>query len=690
MKTFSLSSIILLSCLAFAGCGQYEYYEVAQKPTQETGTDRTYNTFSFSTESNGVNVNLSYNLDVKTNIYFELFDEEPGEWADNGKYYKKDGVTPFFTGFTDSEGKFSGAIDMPSYVTKLYAYSPAFIAAPLMVANTGEISFHEPSSTKAEIGTRAPMDGVTNKSFMVCPISELSASDAAVYNDKRWKDWLVTYDNKGRVQNRFDGEPNLPLIPQETLDEYTKTHVAVFPNTNRSAYPWNYIRQADLELTQDAEVAVTFVGGNTCWNSSMGYYYYPVGQEPKSIDDVDVILLFPNTQNGGKTNNYDGTATMGTHNGDCVKLMYYPNIASGSQEGATYRFPAGYKVGLVLAVNAWSQKISDKWKTPKRQRSATTPIMSRDKNGNIPTAKYNNATVQIPMSAVYNINGQVLISFEDDLDWDKNYSDVIVTFQSNPLEAIAPTPEPSYEFIEATEYKGFYAFEDQWPSKGDYDMNDILFNSTYHKKYSTANSCIYEEGYVIKTFTNAAKKENLKTGIAVKLEGITNNDVLEFSIKKPGASTFSPAEFEYDSSIKVVYVTDNVKGEIGTEYKINVVHPEESTVLQTGNKVKAKPFVYRDQDGKRIEIHISGEAPTIRADTLFFGTEDDCSDRNSKVYYVRKGSYPFGFFLSGATENNMKKFFAAENESKVLGNVFSDYDSWVISNGTQKRDWYKR
>ena len=85
MKTFSLSSIILLSCLAFAGCGQYEYYEVAQKPTQETGTDRTYNTFSFSTESNGVNVNLSYNLDVKTNIYFELFDEEPGEWADNGK-----------------------------------------------------------------------------------------------------------------------------------------------------------------------------------------------------------------------------------------------------------------------------------------------------------------------------------------------------------------------------------------------------------------------------------------------------------------------------------------------------------------------------------------------------------------------------------------------------------------------------
>ena len=106
--------------------------------------------------------------------------------------------------------------------------------------------------------------------------------------------------------------------------------------------------------------------------------------------------------------------------------------------------------------------------------------------------------------------------------------------------------------------------------------------------------------------------------------------------------------------------------------------------------MKAKPFVYRDQDGKRIEIHISGEAPTIRADTLFFGTEDDCSDRNSKVYYVRKGSYPFGFFLSGATENNMKKFFAAENESKVLGNVFSDYDSWVISNGTQKRDWYKR
>ena len=285
-----------------------------------------------------MNVNLSYNLDVKTNIYFELFDEEPGEWADNGKYYKKDGVTPIFSGFTDSEGKFSEAIDLPSYVTKLYAYSPAFIAVPLMVANTGEISFHEPATAKAVTGTRAAMEGVTNKSLMVCPISEMSASDAAVYNDKRWKDWLVTYDNKGRVQNRFDGEPNLPLIPQETLDEYIKTHVAVFPNTNRSAYPWNYIRQADLELTKDAEVAVTFVGGNTCWNSSMGYYYYPVGQEPKSIDDVDVILLFPNTQNGGKTNNYDGTATMGTHNE--AKKLCIAKWADGP-----FRFPAFWEQG---------------------------------------------------------------------------------------------------------------------------------------------------------------------------------------------------------------------------------------------------------------------------------------------------------------------------------------------------------
>ena len=61
---------------------------IAPEPEKPELVEKEYNTFNFSTENSQSYVNLSYNTGVKTNIYFELFDEEPGEWADNGKYYK--------------------------------------------------------------------------------------------------------------------------------------------------------------------------------------------------------------------------------------------------------------------------------------------------------------------------------------------------------------------------------------------------------------------------------------------------------------------------------------------------------------------------------------------------------------------------------------------------------------------------
>ena len=52
---------------------------------------------------------------------------------------------------------------------------------------------------------------------------------------------------------------------------------------------------------------------------------------------------------------------------------------------------------------------------------------------------------------------------------------------SNPIEAIAPDV-PSVDPIDPDDasvayrmtYKGILAFEDNWPSKGDYDLNDVI------------------------------------------------------------------------------------------------------------------------------------------------------------------------------------------------------------------------
>ena len=123
----------------------------------------------------------------------------------------------------------------------------------------------------------------------------------------------------------------------------------------------------------------------------------------------------------------------------------------------------------------------------------------------------------------------------------------------------------------------------------------------------------------------------------------------------------------------------------------NVKHDEALGALYKEKKVKIKPFIYRDVDGKRLEIHIAQEAPTNVADRSFFGTEDDASQLDKNIFYVRSGNYPFGIFLKGATESDMTKLFNAENEKRAIDKdeVYPKYKSWVESNGKKDKDWYK-
>ena len=676
IQKLTIASVAIL----LAGCSTNAGDYIAPEPENPEVVEKEYNTFNFSTENSQSYVNLAYNADVKTNIYFELFDEEPGEWAENGKYYKKEGVMPIYSGFTDENGEFKSTVSLPSYVTKLYAYTPYFIATPILetTMNGNTATFVDNKEYSARALTRAAMAGVTNKSYMVCPVEEIPSNLPSYAKEKRWFDSEVDYDNNGRLQTLFQGEENLPLIPQDKLDSYLQTHLAVFP-VDKNSFPEDYIKQADITITKPAEVAVTIIGGNTCWNSSMGYYYYPEGQKPASLDEANVILLFPNTQNG----TYRGSAaSAGVSNGNCVKLKYYPNIANnGDMSEATDIFPANSRIGFVLAANAWSNRFNN-WTNDRMQRSATSANMSKDYLGKA----YNK-----PMSAVYNIDGQVLVSFEDDNNYDHNYSDLVMTFQTNPVDAPGPTPDPKYEFRKTTENIGFYIFEDQWPSKGDYDLNDVIFNATYTKVYSTANNAIYEEGYTFKTYTNAAKAEKLKSGVAVKVEGLQASDQIEFFVKKPGATEFTAATFERDTRNNIIYLTDNAKSNIGTEYMFNVKHDEALGALYKEKKVKIKPFIYRDVDDKRLEIHIAQEAPTAVADRSFFGTEDDASQPDKNIFYVRSGNYPFGIFLAGALESDMSKLFDAENETLAIDeeDVYPKYKSWVESNGSKDKDWYK-
>ena len=74
----------------------------------------------------------------------------------------------------------------------------------------------------------------------------------------------------------------------------------------------------------------------------------------------------------------------------------------------------------------------------------------------------------------------------------------------------------------------------------------------------------------------------------------------------------------------------------------------------------------------------------------YFGTQDDRSNVEAKIFYVREGDYPFAFFLSGVTIDTFTKTLLNNEYERVpIGNLYPDFLEWSTSKGAKKKDWYK-
>ena len=696
MKKSSLIAVAT-ALLALSGCADHSAF--GPQPGQD---EKEYNHFDFSTVNNQVAVNIEYSVNLEAGVFFSIYDQEPGSWVENA-YVLKDGIQPLYSGWTSKDGTFSASLSLPSYLKKVYVYTPAMFSTRVMEAevaggqiNAIEANYAAQAITRGKGGNgqgslrpapgepgydenNKPQQPTSNKnySYMV----KGTQNRPTEYNDGNWYDWLVTYNEQGMLHNESlirnnDKNDKDLYLGKKLAGKLYEVHQAVI-NVNQKECPQELRSEYDMLITKEGEIAINFLGGSTCWNSSLGYYVYRDGQKPASLAEANVVLVFPNTQDGFKTNSYNGETTKGAFTGDCVKLKYYPNIASGSQEGATYKFPAGYRIGFVLATNAWSNRIPG-WNSNYKVRSATSSGLSVDKDGN----KYD-----VPRTAVYKYTYEnkdyIMVSFEDNTH-DNNFSDVVFTLTTRATIDKIPDVDPK---VEVNELKGIYAFEDLWPAKGDYDMNDVMTKSTYTKLVDSENN-IYEESYTFKTYGNYA---TLVSGLAVRLDGVSATDKLEFYVKSADEEEFSVLNTTYDTNDKVVVLANDVNNNKGAEYKVKVIHAEESPVEK--QTIEAEPFIFRAENSSDAvawwEVHLTGYKPTSKMNFGYFNTGDDCSQPDKDIYYVRSGEYPFAFFLAGATETDLSKMLDPNNESVAINKLYSGYSGWVTSNGTTNTDWYK-
>ena len=307
MKSVTILTIAAMAMAAATGCS-HDTPTPSPEPPVKGGE---FNEFGFTTTA-PVTLSVDYGdmAGMPANVYFEVYDTCPVEETETA-YAKIAGVEPLYAGYTDGQGRFEGTIELPAYIRKAYVLTPAFYARTLLEATrSGDML-----TASAESGAPANAAPASTRAK--------EYHSTAVERDG-WKTWLGSYDTTyGSIGYEYDGD-----LKVKNYGALLKAHASVFDTTKKC--PKEYRSSRDLYLEKSAEVVITLLGSNTCWNSSMGYYYYKTGNKPKSLADANVVMIFPNTQDGRWSNSpWESRLYQGVERGTAVQLIYYPEIADG-------------------------------------------------------------------------------------------------------------------------------------------------------------------------------------------------------------------------------------------------------------------------------------------------------------------------------------------------------------------------
>ncbi len=230
---------------------------------------------------------------------------------------------------------------------------------------------------------------------------------------------------------------------------------------------------------------------------------------------------------------------------------------------------------------------------------------------------------------------------------------------------------------------GTVAFEDQWPNKGDYDVNDIVMNYHYYVITSATNVVVQVNARfnLLATGGNIGSgfgvvfpiSRNLVTGLTSTLAGAsleagqTNAVITLFSNQRPLMATWNTQPGVTQSPA----VADSISFAVNNG-------PTLSAFGQDGYN----PFIWNmGNDNRRREVHLVGKTPSQLADLGLFGTGVDNSSVAQSRYYVTTTGLPYAISVPTTT-------FSYPIEGTDITLAYLNFAQWVGSGGTIYTDWY--
>jgi LruC domain-containing protein len=574
-------------------------------------------------------------------------------------------------GLTDGDGYFKSSVNIPAYIETLLINPNN----PGLTQNVRGLIVNNAMSVV--IGGTSVLSGDAIKSS--------SAKAKILYNGNSTV-FATTYTYMGTLDN--SGRPLSYLEPQKgTVSANLLSYLAAaLPNQQdvRVHHPQFVSDNATehLNIVQLSDVWITFVAEGAGNLNSIGYYTYQTNNPPATAAEItEVKLLFPNASSVG-----DGGTLQA---GDKVHLG---------------QFPAGTSIGFVLFWWGWQGG---------NIVHVNNPKFYSDSKFNPESSALQSHTVLLN----YVNENQFIIGFEDvnrtDAGCDHDFNDVILYATSNPVTAISTTgvstmgpatdtdgdgvydnndefpsdPTKAYtSYYPSKNTWGTLAFEDNWPAKGDYDMNDVVVKYQYSYVHNASNKVVDMSGnYVLEnamaSYTNGFGVQlPFAPGVVSNITGqrLTDNYItFNANGTESGQSKAVIIPFENHKTVLANNAALGGGAKDTVKVKINFTSP---VAVSSITGAPYNPFLISDRK-RGTEIHLSGYVPTDKADLNLFGSNHDDSNPATNKYYLSSQNWPWAL--------NFLEAFSYPKEGAAINEAYLHFGEWATAGGTIFTDWYK-
>lgn len=240
-----------------------------------------------------------------------------------------------------------------------------------------------------------------------------------------------------------------------------------------------------------------------------------------------------------------------------------------------------------------------------------------------------------------------------------------------------------------------YAFEDSWPSIGDYDMNDFVVDVAITKVQNSANK-ITKLKLVNKIRSVGAKN---RLAAAIQLDGIlatnvksvkyTNTNLVGQNLPLGSNGVESNQKYAVvticDDAHKAFGVSDTqfistqnagfqpIDAEITIEFNSpldNFTFADvNSFIITNGYKVSS-----------RTEIHLVGYKATDKMNKALVDNQTAKGQLSANDPFKSSKGEPWGL--------SVPESFVYPNEYKKITGVYPKFESWALSGGSQDTNWY--